>query len=136
MSNPFKDGRIPLIHDPEKGNTWTGELYSSATGMKARPMSARTIITTYTDSANVEHHLVQTDDRITEVSAADAEPRKTSCYIVISAVNPSLILCTDGQFHTRCLVCPDGYSVKFYKRESAAKKHNPWCIIQNVVVVL
>lgn len=46
-------------------------------------------------------------------------------YMVISEINPALILCTDGNFHGRALVGPGGYCAKIYKTEAAAKKHNP-----------
>lgn len=48
-----------------------------------------------------------------------------SGYMVISQINPALILCTDGDFHGRSQVGPGAYCAKIYKTEAAAKKHNP-----------
>ena len=51
-------------------------------------------------------------------------------YIVISNINPALILCTDGEFHGRSQVGPGGYSAKVYKTETAAGKHNPGRVVR------
>ena len=49
----------------------------------------------------------------------------SSGYMVISDVNPALVLCTDGDFHGRTMVGPGGYCAKIYKTEASAQKHNP-----------
>lgn len=54
-----------------------------------------------------------------------------SGYVVISNVNPALILCTDGDFHARSMVGPGGYCAKVYKTAEAAQKHNPGRIVRS-----
>lgn len=56
---------------------------------------------------------------------------KETGYIVISNVNPALVLCTDGEFHARGFFGPGhDLSAKIYKTEAGAKKHNPGRIVQ------
>ena len=51
-------------------------------------------------------------------------------YVVISNVNPALILCTDGEFRTRSMCGPGGYCAKVYKTEAGAKCSHPGRIVQ------
>jgi hypothetical protein len=53
-------------------------------------------------------------------------------YIVRGAINPKMILCTDGEFHVESLIGPGGWSAKVYKTEAGAKRHNPGCSTQKV----
>ena len=43
-------------------------------------------------------------------------------YRVHSAINPHLIYCTDGEFHTAVMVGPGGYRPRNYKRYRNAMK--------------
>ena len=49
----------------------------------------------------------------------------TTGYIVISQINPALILTTTGEFHARGQCGPGGYCAKVYKTEAAARKSHP-----------
>ena len=54
-------------------------------------------------------------------------------YVVISNINPALILCTDGEFHTRGFVGPGHeWSAKVYKTEAGARKSHPGRTIQPI----
>jgi hypothetical protein len=47
---------------------------------------------------------------------------KTTGYIVRSAINPALVLCTDGEFRAEIQVGPGGYAAKIYKSVPAAQR--------------
>ena len=49
----------------------------------------------------------------------------TNGYLVLGAVNPKLVLCTDGEFHALSMVGPGGYCAKLYKTEAGAKRSWP-----------
>lgn len=46
-------------------------------------------------------------------------------YLVVGAVNPSTVLCTDGEFHARSMVGPNGFCAKVYKTEAGARRSRP-----------
>jgi hypothetical protein len=54
----------------------------------------------------------------------------TAGYIVISDINPALILCTDGEFHNRSQVGPGGWCAKVYKTEAGARKSHPGRVVR------
>ena len=55
-----------------------------------------------------------------------------SGYIVISNINPALILCTDGEFHAKSQCGPGGYCAKVYKTDAGARKSHPGRTIQPI----
>lgn len=51
-------------------------------------------------------------------------------FIVRNGRNSATILCTDGNFHARCMVGPGGWCAKLYKTEAGAKKNNPDDVVE------
>lgn len=64
------------------------------------------------------YHKVLVSERNTN---QPAEPEHTMFYIE-SKYNPTLILCTDGEFHARGVVGPGGYSAHEFKTRAGAER--------------
>ena len=51
--------------------------------------------------------------------------KTTNGYLVLGAINPKMVLCTDGEFRALSMTGPNGYCAKVYKTKAGAKRSWP-----------